>query len=88
MPVMVSRDTRWRAAVGGSASRRRRGSATTGGVSDRQGSVAAARVRDGCDLSTRPWRRDDSGRRRVGAALCSVVVRVPRRVERQRGFHA
>lgn len=78
MPVMVSRDTRWRAAV----------SATTGGVSDKQGPVAATRVRDGCDLPTHPWRRDDSGRRWVGAALCSVVVRVPRRAERQRGFHA
>lgn len=87
MPVMVSRDTRWRMAVDGSTSRRCRGSATTGGVSDRQGPVAAARVRDGCDLPTHPWRRDDSGRRRVGAALFSVVVRVPRRVERQRGIH-
>jgi hypothetical protein len=88
MPLMVSRDMRWRAVVGGSASLRRRCSATTGGMSDRQGSVAAARVRDGCDLPTRLWRRDDSGRRLVGAALCLVVVRVPRRVERQRGFHA
>jgi hypothetical protein len=87
MPVMASRDTRWRTAVDGSASRRCWGSATTGGVSDRQGPVAAARVRDGCYPPRHPWRRDDSGRRQVGAAVLSwVAERVPRRAERQRGF--
>ncbi len=85
MPVMASRDTRWRTAVGGSTSWRRRGSATTGGVSDRQGPVSAAGVRNGCYLPRHPWTRGDPGARQVGVAVARIAGRVPGRVERQRG---
>jgi hypothetical protein len=58
--------------------------AATGGVSDRRG---AARVRDECYPPRHPSRRDDSGRRQVGAAVLSwVAERVARRAEVPRGF--
>jgi hypothetical protein len=88
MRLMVSRDTQWRAAVGGSTSRRRRRFATTGGLCGTQGLVATIRVRNGRDLPTRPWSRADPGPRRVGAALAPVGTRVTRRAARQRGVHA
>lgn len=86
MPIVASMDTQWGAVIEGSTSLCWLGSTTTGGVSDVQGSLAAARVRDGCDPSTHPQRGEGSGPRRVGAALLSLIVRVLRRVERQESF--
>jgi hypothetical protein len=85
MPVMAARNTRWRRATEGSASRDPQDTAIKGGVSDRHGRTVA-RVRDRCGLPPHHRRRGDSGRRQMGAVRFSAVVRVPRRVEQQRGF--
>lgn len=86
MPVMVaSRNTRWETAAEGPASQGPQDTATKGGVIDRHGRTVV-RVRDRCGLPPHQRRRGDSGRRQMGAVCFSAVVRVPRRVEQQRGF--
>jgi hypothetical protein len=77
--AMASRDTEW-VVAGGSVSGPPPRFALTSGVSDRQG---VARVRVGCRQPRHLWRRHDSCRRQVSAALSWVVVRVPRRAGRQ-----
>jgi hypothetical protein len=84
MPVMAARNTRWRRATEGSASRDPQDTATKGGVSDRHGRTVA-RVRDRCGLPPHHRRRGDSGRRQINAVRFSTA-HVPRRVEQQRGF--
>lgn len=87
MPAVASKDMQWEAVVEGLTSRYRRGAATKGGMSEEQGAVAVALVRDECDLLTRSPRGEGSGSRWVGVVFFSVVVRVLRWVECQRGFH-
>lgn len=84
MLAVALRDMQWGATDVGSVSQCRARSATAGGANDQSG--AAVRVCGECDLPTLSLKRDDLPLRPVGAALSSVAVRVPGRVERHRGY--